>query len=257
MYVKPARPQSIGQLLDGTIRLTAVAFRDTWLLALFGGLSPIVASVYQFTRGGTLVAMATATGDAIYWTLYAVGMLLSVFFSAAIYLRLDAVASGAGGGGNVLVVAGSRLPLLVVLTILFVLALMLGLVLLIVPGVILAVSLMLATPVLLLEGKGPIASLLTSHRLVWGTWWRTAAILGVGGVIVVVMYLTVGFIAGAVAALLAGGEPMLAGLISLAIVQTLVGILMLPFFAALLLNVYWDVQLRKEGGDLAARARAA
>jgi len=191
----------------------------------------------------------------MYWTLYCVGLLASVLFYSAIYLRIDSVADGSIGAGA-LRSALRKLPLLIALIILNMLALMVGFILLIVPGLILIVSLVLAMPILLLEDKGPIDSLTSSHKLVWGNWWRTAAILTVGGIIIFVLYVILGLLAAAVAPFLAGGEAAVAAVVSLFIVLALAGILISPYFVSLILNIYWDLKLRREGGDLSARAEA-
>ena len=67
--------------------------------------------------------------------------------------------------------------------ILFTLAVMIGTLLLIIPGLILMVSLLLCFPTALFDRQGPGFRLTESHRLVWGNWWRTAAILSVGLII--------------------------------------------------------------------------
>lgn len=256
MYARPASPQSIGQVLDGSFRLTAAAFRHTWLLALLAGLASYAASAYQFTRGDTVVQALTAPQDPVYWSLYVGGVLLSMLFFAVILLRIDSLAGGTAAGTGALPTALRRLPLLIVLLVLTMVALIVGLVLLLIPGLILMISLMLATPILLLEDKGPFASLTASHRLVWGHWWRTAAIITVAGIIMIVLYFIFGLIGAAIAPLLAGGDPLVASLVSLLIVLALLGVLFTPFFVSLILNVYWDLKLRKEGADLAARASA-
>lgn len=253
MYEKPTSPQSIGQVLDGTFRLTAASFRYTWLLALLAGLASYAASAYQFSKGGTLMEAMLAPQDATYWTLYGAGVVLSILFFAAIYLRIDAVAGGTAGEGGAISVALRRLPLLIVLTILYFVAIMCGTILLIVPGLILMVSLILSVPIFLLEDRGPVDSLTSSHRLVWGNWWRTAAILTVAAIVVVVLYFIFGFIAALVGPLVTGGDAVLGAMVSLLIVLALLGIVITPFFGALVLNIYWDLKLRKEGGDLAAR----
>jgi hypothetical protein len=255
MYSKPTSPQSIGQVLDGSFRLTATAFGRSWILALFAGLSAYAASVYQFTRGQSLEEALTAPQDAIYWTLYVLGLLGSILFYSALYIRIDNIASG-GGGPGALPTALRKLPMLIVLIILNMLALTVGFILLIVPGLILIVSLMLAMPILLLEGKGPVDSLKSSHKLVWGHWWRTTAILTVGVIVIFVLYIILGIIAAAVAPLVAGGEAAFAAVVSMFIVLALAGVLISPFVCSMILNIYWDLKLRKEGSDLAARAEA-
>lgn len=256
MYSKPTSPQSIGQVLDGSFRLTRSAYRQTWVLALLAGLVTTPASIYQFTQGESFTQSLLAPADAVYWTLYSVGMLVSLVFLSAIYLRIDAIAGGTTGGSNVMAAALRRYPWLLLSFILTLVAWAVGLVLLFIPGMILVVSLMLGMPILLLEGKGPINSLTSSHRLVWGHWWRTSVILTVAFIVVMVLYMILGGIAGAVAPLIASGSAEIAAVMAVAIVLSLAGILITPFFLALILNIYWDLKLRKEGGDLAARAEA-
>lgn len=256
MFTKPTSPQSIGQVLDGAFRLASVSFRQTWVLALLAGVASYAASVYQFTRGDTLVQSILAPADAVYWTLYVGGLLLSLLFFSAIYLRVDAIASGTTDGGDTVNAALRRLPLVLLLLVLTLLALAVGFVLLIVPFLILAVSLMLAMPILLIESKGPIDAMTSSHRLIWGHWWRTSAILTVGVIIIMVFYMILGMVAAAVAPMIASGAAEVAAVLSVAIVIGLAGILITPFFVALVLNIYWDLKLRKEGIDLAWRAEA-
>lgn len=256
MYSKPTSPQSIGQVLDGSFRLAAAAFGRSWILALFAGISGYAASVYQFTQGDSFTEALTAPQDAVYWTLYGVGLLASVVFYAAIYVRVDSIADGSSSGPGALTTALRKLPVLIVLFILNMLALVVGLILLVVPGLILIVSLVLALPILVLEDKGPIDSLTSSHRLVWGHWWRTAAILTVGGIIIFVLYIILGIIAAAIAPMLAGGEAAVAAVVSLFLVLALAGVLITPYIVSLILTIYWDLKLRKEGGDLSARAEA-
>jgi len=45
----------------------------------------------------------------------------------------------------------------------------------------------------------------------------------------------------------------LIGLISGVMIDVLTSVLMAPFYIGLFLAIYWDLKLRKEGGDLAAR----
>lgn len=256
MYSKPSSPQSIGQVLDGSFRLAAASFKHTWRFALLAGISGYLATAYQFTRGDTLVEAVTSPQDAMYWTLYCVGFFLSMLFYSAMYVRVDSVAGGSTTGGSALAIALRRMPLLIALIFLNLLAVVVGIILLIVPGMILMVSLVLAMAIFMLEDKGPIESMTSSHRLVWGHWWRTAAILTVGGIIVFVVYIILGIVAAALAPLLAGGEAIIATMISVLLVLGLAGILIAPFFVSLILNIYWELKLRKEGGDLAARAEA-
>jgi hypothetical protein len=253
MYAKPTAPQRIGQVLDGAFRLTRASLGRTWPLALCAGLVGALASIYQLFSGLEPAALARSP---VFWIAYVVGIFASLLFIAAIFLRIDAVASGAETAPNPLAGALRRLPALFALTLLYVLAIVVGTVLLIVPGILFSVSLMLATPILLLDGKGPFAALSGSHRLVWGHWWRTFSIISIGGVIVMVLYFVIAFAAGFIAPMVGARDPVLAGTIVLVVVIGLVSTAITPFFSSLVLNVYWELKLRREGGDLAARAEA-
>lgn len=256
MIAKPTSPQSIGQVLDRSFRLAAASFRHTWLLALISGIASYAATIYQFASGGAQFSALLVPQDPVYWILYAAGLLVSVWFAAAIYYRIDAVASGTLEDTPAVSMALRRLPLMIVLVILWVLAICVGLLLLIIPGIILIISLMPAQMVYLLEDKGPVAALAASHRLVWGHWWRTFAILLVGGIIALVVYILMYFVAGVIAAVAGSAEAALAAMLSVLIGIALAGIFLAPYLVSLLLNIYWDLKLRKEGGDLAARAQA-
>src|SRR5690606_20244327 len=92
-----------------------------------------------------------------------------------------------------------------------------------------------------------------SGSLVRGNWFRAATTLTVGTILWMVLYIVAGFL-GEVA-----GAPFGDGLIGFFIAQAvtlLASGLVLPFLAALSLAIYYDLKLRREGGDLLARAQA-
>jgi hypothetical protein len=224
------------------------------LLALLAGLSGELATLYQVLRGDGLDIGTLMPTDPLYWMLYTLGLVLSQFFIVALYLRLDAIASGHAQNGRV-DAALARLPLFIVLNLVYVVAVIVGTLLLVVPGLILIVSLAVSSPVYLLEMKGPLGSLKESHELVWNDWWRTAAIVTVGGVVAVVVYVVCGAIAGAIG-VAAAGDAVFVALITVFVALTLSSVLVLPFMLSMLLNVYWDLKLRRHGEDLTARVRA-
>jgi ABC-type Fe3+ transport system permease subunit len=123
------------------------------------------------------------------------------------------------------------------------------------------VSLGLCFNTALFEGKGPVDALTESHRLVWGNWWRTAAILTVGVIIIMVIYLIAGVIIGVLAPIMVFGgggteNALLISLISSLLIGVLTSLLVTPFYIGLAISIYWDLKLRKDGGDLAARVGA-
>src|SRR5262245_31268064 len=257
MFAKPAAPESIGQVLDGSFRLATGVFPKVWWIAILSSLASYPAAVYQFTRADTLEAAAVAPQDGIYWVLTIVGAIISTACLVAIFRSVDDVASNRAPTSNMLSFAIARAPMILLVLFMYGLACVVGTLLLIVPGILAMVSLLLAVPINLFEQRGPVASLGASHRLVWGNWWRTAAIFGIAGVIVTVLYLLLGTVAGVVGVMFAGQFTIIAMLLSTALVSLMIGVLATPFLTALTMNVYWDLKLRKEGGDLAARLQIA
>jgi hypothetical protein len=93
---------------------------------------------------------------------------------------------------------------------------------------------------------------------VWGNWWRTFAILSVGGILVFVIYMAVALVIGLIIPFVGLGlnDVLVVTLMSGLLIGVLMNVLVTPFFSALLIALYWDLKLRKEGGDLAARVGA-
>lgn len=75
--------------------------------------------------------------------------------------------------------AVSKLIPLLLLAVLYCLIVFSGTMLLIVPGLILSLSLMFSFILLLSENQNVLQTLITSHRLVWGNWWHSCAIMGI------------------------------------------------------------------------------
>jgi hypothetical protein len=134
----------------------------------------------------------------------------------------------------------------------------------------LGIRLVLATPALVLEDLGVVASLRRSWRLTPGLFWRIFGILFVSGLLIsIVQYvlslafqlggMLLGFAVGSmgtgqttdvVAGVVTIGASVLGSLLS--------GVVTQPFMAAVLALIYTDARIRKEGFDLAlARAVAA
>jgi hypothetical protein len=262
MAIQPQQPQSIGGVLDTTFQLYKASLVGAVPLCLLLVVASSPPSIYMMTHGvsatdpaGVLAILRSST----YWLTYLVSLILTLWIIGSLYLKVRSV-----GVGEELVVSaalqgglGRVLPL-VLMTLAFSIAVGIGLVLLVIPGLILMVSLILGANLVLFEGKGPIAALSGSHRLVWGDWWRTAAILTVGFIVVIVLYILAGILIGVAIPLLGFGveDALIVGFVSGLLVNALMSVLVSPFYVALLISIYWDLKLRREGGDLAARVGA-
>ena len=272
MYAKPTSPQSIAQVLDGSLRLTAAAFPKVWIYAVLLALGSSLPGIYELYAGIDALAQARAGNVDRTWAgLQVLGIVLTVFFFAAIYLRAAAVAEGRADEST-LVRALVRLPLLLVMVILY--AILLGLPVFVVIGLfsgiaivagialaVVAVCFLLvifnpSAAVFLLERQGPVASLSSAARMVWGHWWRTALVLLVAGILMFVLYLILAFVFGVLVGL-GGFEDDTSTLVTIVVAAIAVSAVIYPFTVAVSLVIYWDLKLRREGGDLAARMQVA
>jgi hypothetical protein len=266
MSIQPSQPQSIGGVLDTTFQLYKATVVKMIPLSLLMVIAGSLQYIYMFSQGSAgnpadpfaMLAMMQSWG---YWLSVIGGMIASTWILSAAYLKIGAIGGGGDLGiGSALQTALTRLPALVLMLLLFIIALTIGAVLLIIPCLILMVSLGLCFNTALFENKGPVNALSESHRLVWGNWWRTAAILTVGLIVILVIYLVAGMIIGVIMpfVMLGGGaeDALLFTLLSSLLVGVLMSLLVTPFYISLAIAIYWDLKLRKDGGDLAARVGA-
>jgi hypothetical protein len=266
MAIQPNQPQGVGGVLDTAFQLYKSSLGAVWPICLLLSVVASPPSVYLMMKGVTggispaaSSQMLSAMADPVYWLIYLVSIAGMMWVFGALYLKQQAIATDEElSVGTALQSAVGRIVPLFVMALLAFIAIMIGSLLLIIPGVILSVSLMLATNFVVFEGKGPIDALTGSHKLVWGNWWRSAAILTVGFILVIVIYLAVGLVIGVVSPFIGLGldDVVMYSLVSGMLIGVLMNVLVMPFFTALLIALYWDLKLRKEGGDLAARVGA-
>jgi hypothetical protein len=270
----PPRPLAIGETLDLAFRI----FRATVVTCLlFAGLAVIASelpTIYNLVNHRVPVSLKSER-DPIFWLLYVTGSVVALVLWSAILLRQFAVITGrVPDAGGELATALRRLPAQVLMGILTALAVMvwfilaapfsrtgmvgLGLVFLVlsIPATYVAVKLSCAWPALLLTGRGPATSLEHSWRLVTGSWWRLTAIYTVGLILLMVLYMLAGVVVLVVAIPFAHGDLAVTTAIS-AVVMVMLSALGTPFYTALLLAVYGDLAVRREGADLAQRIAAA
>jgi hypothetical protein len=117
------------------------------------------------------------------------------------------------------------------------------------PGVWLGVAYSVAIPVLLTERKKGFESLRRSFRLVRGRWWPAFAVVLLG-------YLLTAIVGGALTAVVGGFTTFDAAATSVtAVVANMAAsavsdVLTIPFIAAFLIVLYFDLRVRKEAFDL-------
>lgn len=270
MPIQPSQPQGVGGVLDTAFQLYKASLAVVWPISLLLAIVGMPPTLYWMFSGRPLpdpdsigasvgLNLGFDAADPIGSLVGVISGVLTLWVLSALYLKQRALGVDQQlGVGDALNMALRRLAPLVGASILFVLAVVAGLLLLLVPGLILAVSLMMYMALLLFEDKGAVDSLTASHRLVWGNWWRSSAILTVALILVVVIFVALGVVAVIVApfAGLAMADIVMVGLISELIFNAAFNLFLMPFFTAVMIALYWDLKLRKEGGDLAARVNA-
>jgi len=257
MYQLPTAPRGIGQVIDSVFQLFRASFTAQLVFAFIGGLISVVPIAYTLWSGALEDPVAAGRVGLMpgYWVSVLCTIPLTLIIYGAAIARGESVAQGRKISVSAALGRGlSCLLTMFVASILFGLAVAAGMVALVIPGLILMMSLFMYQPAIVLDGKGMIESLKYSHGLVWGNWWRTAAIFSIAIIIIYVLFMLIGVVAGLMFVTV-GVDPVIV-FVTQAITTVLAGFLITPFFVALYLEVYRDLKMRKEGGDLAARIEA-
>lgn len=252
MYQGASAPQSIGGVLDDGFRLYRAALPRVLALAFLGALIGQIPNAVLSAAPGSLPTLSIGLVVTL-----AICSVASALFYAGAVLRMNAVAEQRSMSLNeALSGAAWRLVPLLVFSLLYGLVVAVGLVLLIVPGVIFGLSLLFGSFIVLIEGKGPLEGMKTSHVLVWGNWWRTMMIVSVAVVVMIAAYILVGLVSGASLAL-GAGEPGITSRFLELVVVPLLSAVVAPLSYALSLAIYYDLRLRRSGTDLEQRLGVA
>jgi len=278
MYVQPAAPRAIGGVIDDAIKLYRASFRTCWPIALIASVVSAATVLYILSR---FPAIATIRDPAqlwqlvqapSVWTWYLVLSIASLVLLGAIIACQNALAAGTTPltVGQSLAAAFARLHwqlfaiLLAVLyvgSIAVVMLLPLGGVLKglatvawLIYGIYLWGRLQLWVVALFAEPAGTLHAMAVSWALIKGHWWRAATILTVGIIIVLVITMIFGFLAGLVFVMFRL-DPM-SLLIGNQILSAAERVFVTSMIPALMVAMYYDFKLRREGGDLAARTKS-
>src|SRR5205807_1779982 len=123
----------------------------------------------------------------------------------------------------------------------------------IVPGVWLYVAWSVAVPVLLMEGTRGFRALGRSFKLVRRRWWPTAGILLLANLLATAVAAGIGLVA--LPLLFAGRDNELVYDLANGVFGAAASVLTIPFVAAVVAVVYFDLRVRKEGFDLQLMAQ--
>ena len=255
VYSRPTVPRTIGGVLDDMFGLYRSALSVCWPIAL------IYAVVVSATNGvialnaqeqsSALKLMAPVIVVASYLLWGIAGLTLEV----ASIERIYAVISARELSIKDALVKGLRLlpRALLAWTMLF-LAVVLGLLLLLIPGVMFGVLFCLYNVLIVVEDKSASDALASSKALIEGNWWRVAAVLTMIGIVGGIFRLLAEVVSVYVVALATTNVGVI--LLTEAVAAGIASLFTMPLYVAMKLSLYFDLKLRKEGGDLAGRVAA-
>lgn len=264
------RPLSFGEVLDTAFNLfkrnfkTAVAVSAVIMipLALLGGaasagLAPGDLAILEDpdpAPEAVLGLLGSLMGAA------SIGALIQTFGSLLVQAATTRLYAESYRGsvlpmGDALRYGLRRLPAMLGVTIVSSVVAFVGLLLCIAPGVWLYTAWAVAPAALIAEEIGPIRSLGRSFQLVKGSWWRTFGLLLVANILVTVLVSLVtaplqialgfGTAMSDPTAAFSGGY-----LAANTIISGVVTAVTVPFLAAVIVAIYFDLRVRKEGYDL-------
>ncbi|MGH9178810.1 MAG: hypothetical protein ACRD0N_09695, partial [Acidimicrobiales bacterium] len=262
------RPLSVGEILDLAIKV----YRERFV-HLVKAVTVVVAPVSVL---GAVIQLSLPDIDAISGTTDEFGRVtveagdIWAFLGGLLALGLIAyVASQLATAASFKLVSGayldeepdwraslafatSKLGSLMWLTVVFALGLVAGFLACVIPSVYLYVAWTVAVPVLLLEDARGAKALGRSRALVKGRWWPVAGVLLVAFVLTGLVQSTA---SGLLLAVASAGDSELVDVVAQAVANTAASVLTTPFSAAVIMVVYFDLRVRKEGFDLELLAR--
>jgi hypothetical protein len=264
MYVKPASPQTIGGVLDDAVKLYRATFRACWPIAsaadVIGGVLNIYLAVHMlgsvvFNPRNPMQALEVYRQPGVYliW-LVDIAVRLAAYGTMLIYQNALADGESAPSMREAFGVMLGRLVWALLASLAWWVVITVGLVLLLVPGFYFLGALCLWPACLFVGGAGPLQALQQSRELIKGHWWRTSTILTVAFILVIVLSAVAGGVVGGLVPIFRH-DPMDLQ-IALQVVTVIVSVFTLPVMPAVLIAIYRDLRLRREGSDLAARLGA-
>jgi hypothetical protein len=270
----PDGPQTVSQVLDSGFRIFKVSLVRCLLFAAIAMIAGQLPNIYSLARGQPFGGYLR--GDPITIGLAIVGSLVAVYFSAVILIRQREAAQGGRRAIRAELADGlRRLPTLVGVTVLSLVVIAVPPVLFLLSGaerfappVSLAftvASALLAAPVLwLLPGlamavvvaaltpSGVLTSLKQGLWLAKRSWWRTMLTFVVWAVLLVVLNL-VAVILLMLALQVFGASDVITLSAAAPVAFVALRAIGLPFLVAILLAVYGELMVRKQGVDLERR----
>jgi hypothetical protein len=262
VLVPDLRPLSVGEIIDVAIKiwrrnLATLAKIVFVVVAPVEIISALVSASVSSTEIETFDAAGNSTintGAAATW---AAGMFtaqilsgLAFLIASAAVLRAVSVAylGGTPDWRDSLKAATSRIRSLIWLGFLMFGGLVLAAVALILPAIWLGVAWSVAFPVLIAEGQRGPKALGRSFGLVQGRWWPTFGALFLAFLFQFFLGLILGIPLGIVTFTMDSNSAV--ALVLTTVISVLSSVITTPFMAAVLVLIYFDLRVRKEGFDL-------
>jgi hypothetical protein len=248
MYTRPTGPRSIGGVLDDAVRLYRESFRPMLPLLVAAAVLAFIPSLMLSANNvnptatpaellnGLVRVMTRVMTTPTYVVTTLAWSLLNLVLYGALFSTIDAVAKGGTLRlGAALNIGLSRMMRMFFAAILLGVALTVGFTLLVIPGIYLLGIFQLVFVALVLENASIFESFGISRRLIKGYWWRSATIVTVASIILIVLD-----------ALSLINE----------VVSAILDVFLVGWLPCVLLTMYYDLKLRHEGQDLATRVDA-
>lgn len=264
-YQALTQPSGIGRVLDNGFKLFVASLKPVLLLIIVTAIINVIMQYAMFQTMAPAQQYTTQEEMAQYMAaimpqlvgISIIVWLVSIILYNAILSRVGEVAKGGNGELYDALIVGIRKAIPVfIAAILYTLAISVGFVLLVIPGLILMITLLFFQVLIVVDDEGIIASLKTSHKLVWGNYWRTSAVILVPFFIIYALIMVVAFAAGFFGAfntpdMVDGQMHMTFGVFD--IVMAAVSVLMVPLLDSIFIAHLNDLKLRKSGSDLEQR----
>jgi len=265
----PDGPQTAAQVLDSGFRVFKASLVRCLLFGAMAMIAGQLPNIYSLAIGQPFDAYLR--GEPISILLAIIGSIVTLYFSGVMLLRQREVALGGRRSTRAeLAHALRRLPTLVgvaavalavsaIVPLVFLLIksaslvpLSIALAVLALPVVWLLPGLAMAVAVAVLTESSILSSLRRGVSLLIGSWWRTMVTFAVWGVLLIVFnFITVVIVVMAMPLVGATDLPTVtAGTQVVFVALRAIG---LPFLVAIVLAVYGDLQVRKQGVDLERR----
>jgi hypothetical protein len=278
MYVRPTAPRAIGGVIDDAIRLYRASFRTCWPIALISSVVTAGITLYVLAL---FPALTTVRDPALMWQMFKPSPLwswllipgiASLVLLGAVIACQNALAAGSTPMtvGMALITAFGRLHWLLLAVLLWIIFIGSAVGIALVPvdpvlrilgvfawaflAIYLWGRLQLWMVAIFAEDVGTLRALAISWRLIGGHWWRSAMILTVGIIIVLVIAMLFGFL-GNLVFVVVRVDP-LSLLMGNQVISAVERVFVTPMIPAVLVAMYYDFKLRREGGDLAARTKS-